>query len=51
MVDERVVVDVLCLVGYHATVAPALGTFTLQHHVETVAGDSIVQSDYVMVET
>ena len=51
MVDERVVVDVLCLVGYHATVAPALGTFTFKHHVKTVAGNSVMQSDYIMVET
>ena len=51
MVDERVVVDVLCLVGYHAAVAPALGTFTFKHHVKTVACDSVMQSDYIMVET
>ena len=51
MVDERVVIDVLCLVGYHAAVAPALGTLTPQHHVETVAGHAVMQGDYSVVET
>ena len=48
--NQRVVVNVLMLVGYHASIALALGTFAREGQVEPVAGDAVVQGDDVMVD-
>ena len=51
VVDERVVVDVLCLVGNYASVAPTLCSLALEQHVETVACRAVVQRYDVVVNT
>ena len=50
MVDERVVVDMLALVGDDAAVAPALGALALEREVEHVAGHAVVQRDDIVVD-
>ena len=50
VIYQRVVVHVLCLVGYHAAVAPALCALALELHVESVARHAVVQRDDVVVE-
>ena len=50
VVDERVVVHVLGLVGYHAAVAPALCALALELHIKSVARHAVVQRDDVVVE-
>ena len=51
MGNERVVVDVLLLIGYHTAIALALGTLAREREVEFVAGDTIVQGDDIVVDT
>lgn len=51
MVDERVVVHMLRLVGNDTTVAEAFRSFALEDEVEFVARDAVVQGDDVMIDT
>lgn len=49
VVYQRVVVNVLFLVGYNASAEITLGTLTCKHKVSAVACYSVVQRYYVMV--
>ena len=51
VVDERIVVHHLVFVGNHTTIAEALGSLALEHEVEAVAGDSVVEGNHVVVHT
>ena len=42
MGNQRIVIDVLLLVGYHTTIALAFGTLTRESKVQLIAGDTIV---------
>ena len=50
MVDECIVVYMLSLVGYHAAITPTLCSLTLELHVKTIACDSVVKGNDVVVE-
>ena len=49
MIDKRIVVNHLVLIGNHTTITKALGSLALEYKVETVAGDSVMKRDDVMV--
>ena len=49
MIDESIVVNMLILVGNYTSVAPAFSTFALQNKVETVAGNTIMQRNNIVV--
>ena len=51
VVDNRIVVNVLVLVCNYTTVAKALTAFTLEHEIEFVARNTVVQCDDIMVDT
>ena len=51
MIDECIVINHLVLVGNHTTIAEALGSLALEHEVESVAGDTVMKGDDVMVYT
>ena len=51
MIDERIVVNYLVLIGNHTTIAEALSSLTLEYEVEAVAGDTVMKGDDVMVYT
>ena len=48
---ERVIINMLLLVGNYTAVALALSTFTTEGKVEFIAGNTVVQSDDVVVYT
>lgn len=49
MIDERIVINHLVLVGNHTTIAEALGSLALEYEVKTVAGNTVMKRDDVMV--
>ena len=49
MIDKRIVVNHLVLIGNHTTIAEALSSLALEYKVETVAGDTVMKRDDVMV--
>ena len=51
MIDERIVVNHLVLVGNHTTIAEALSSLALEYEVKTVAGNTVMKRDDVMVYT
>ena len=51
VVDERIVIYHLVLIGNHTTIAEALSSLALEYEVKTVAGDTIMKRDDVMVYT
>ena len=51
MVNERIVIHHLVLVGDDTTIAEALSTLTLEHQVETVASDTIMKGNHIVVDT
>ena len=51
MIDERIVINHLVLVGNHTTIAEALSSLALEYEVEAVAGDTVMKRDDVMVYT
>ena len=50
MIDERIVVYVLFLIGHHAAVAMAFGPFALENEVEAIARYAVVQGDDVVID-
>jgi hypothetical protein len=51
MIDERIVINHLVLVGNHTTIAEALSSLALEYEVEAVAGNTVMKRDDVMVYT
>ena len=49
MIDKRIVINHLVLIGNHTTITEALGSLALEYKVETVAGDTVMKRDDVMV--
>ena len=49
MIDERIVINHLVLVGNHTTIAEALSSLALEYEVKTVAGNTVMKRDDVMV--
>ena len=50
MVYKGIVVNMLALVSYDASIGIALCSLTLEYQVKPVAGDTVVQSDDIMVD-
>ena len=51
MIDERIVIYHLVLVGNHTTIAEALSSLAFEYEVEAVAGNTVMKGDDVMVYT
>ena len=51
MRNQRVVVYMLLLVGYHTTIALTLGSLTREGKVEFIAGNTIMEGDDIVVHT
>ena len=51
MIDERIVIYHLVLISNHTTIAEAFGFLAPEHEVESVAGDTVMKRDDVMVYT
>ena len=51
MRNQRVVVYMLLLIGYHTTIALTLGSLTREGKVELIAGNTIMEGDDIVVHT
>ena len=49
MIDKRIVINHLVLVGNHTTIAETLSSLALEYEVKTVAGNTVIKRDDVMV--
>ena len=43
MIDERIVINHLVLIGNHTTIAEALSSLALEYEVKTVAGNTVMK--------
>ena len=51
MINKCIIIYHLILISNHATIAETLSTFSLEHQIETVASDTIMKCNHIMVHT
>ena len=51
MGNQRVVIHVLLLIGYHTTIALTLSPLARESEVELVARNTVMQRNYIVVHT
>lgn len=51
MGNQRIIIDMLLFVGYHATITETLGTLAIELEVELITCHSVMQRDDVVIDT
>ena len=51
MINNRIVVNMLVLVSYHATITETLATLTLKYKVEHITSNTIMQCNDIVAYT